>query len=143
MFEMRKMEQEKKAARDQLRVKVLEAPQICMMATTKIVFDVVEGEPDPGGDWPDWTLNATPNERECIEEAFHQTNEHALKIRGEDYVRESLSINRSSRFISDVSRAALFTDGIDYGDSDASLYDLINGFYADRATSRFAPEQDY
>ena len=143
MYELRAAEEKAQAERDVLRAQVLEAPEICKQATTKIIFDIVEGEPDPGADWPDWRVQANGIEMECIREAFHQTNAHALKIRGEDYVRETLPINRSSRFISDVARAALWTDGIDYGDEDASLYDLINGFYADRAESTFQPEQDY
>ena len=143
MFELRAAEEQAQAEREVLRTTVLGAPEICKQATTRIVFDVVEGEPDPGEDWPDWRGLANGIELECIREAFHQTNEHALKIRGEDYAREPLTINRSSRFISDVARAALWTDGIDYGDADASLYDLVNGFYADRAESLFKPEQDY
>jgi hypothetical protein len=47
------------------------------------------------------------------------------------------------RFVSDLCSAALWTDGIDYGDTDKSLSDLIAGYYANRAESRVKPAQSY
>lgn len=47
------------------------------------------------------------------------------------------------RFVSDLCTAAHWTDGIDYGDTDKPVSELIAGFYADRATSRVKPAQSY
>lgn len=129
--------------RAELMKVVLSAPNSCEGLKAGIVFETIEGEPDPGADWPDWTAIATPAEKACLIEAFHITNAHAFKIQGKDYVRNEPSINRSSNFISDLGSATLFTDGIDYGENDGSLSLLINGYFADRATSRVTPGHDY
>ena len=129
--------------RSTLMTKVLSAPEECEGVKTAIVFQIIEGEPDIGKDWPDWTDFATPKERRCIMTAFHQTNEHAFRIQGKEYKRRKLDINRTSKFISEVATAALFTDGVSFGDEDSSLVTLIDGYFADRATSRTKPGYDY
>ena len=143
MAEMRANERNEAEKRRELMDMVLVAPASCEGLNTKFLFDYMEYEPDPGGDWPDWTNLASQAEQSCILDAFHQTNVHAFKIQGKDYKKAAPGTNRVANFMSDVSRASLFTDGVNYGDPDASLEMLVNGYYADRATSAVAPGHDY
>lgn len=139
----RAAQQEASKTRAELSAMVLIAPDACEGVKTKIFYDIVEGEPYSGNDWPDWTSFASPQEVSCILEAFYRTNEHAFKTQGKSYNREAPSIGRSSKFVLDVAGASLSTDGIDYGDTDKSAVDLLNGFYAERAESSYAPSRDY
>ena len=128
---------------DRLRQTALPAPAACQGVTTGFIYAICETEPDPGRDWPDWTALANAAEQACLTETFHQTNTHALAIRREQYEATQPDANRMGRFASDLCGASLFTDGVDWGDTDKPASTLIEGFYADRAESRFAPEQDY
>lgn len=126
-----------------LSQKVLVAPDACDSVTTGFIFNQCEREPDIGDDWPDWTEIANADEQTCMLAAFHQTNAHALAIRGEPHEVTVPDTNRMGRFISDVCGASLFTDGVDWGDQNVVATLLLNGFYADRAQSRVMPSQDY
>ena len=142
-LELQEKEQDARESAEALMKKVLSAPESCAGLSTAVVFAISDTEPDEGSDWPDWTKIANEAEQACLIDAFNQTNAHAFAIRGEVYETEAPDFNRISRFISDVSRASLFTDGVNYGDQDASLDTLITGFYADRAESRVRPSQSY
>ncbi len=126
-----------------LMAQILPAPATCEGLMTQAVFSLCEMEPDIGNDWPDWKDAASSGEQACLLDAFHQTNAHAYEIRGETYDGADPDNNRMGRFVSDLCTASLWTDGIDYGDGDKSLSDLIAGYYADRATSRVKPAQSY
>ncbi|MEZ6000238.1 hypothetical protein [Hyphomonas sp.] len=127
----------------ELMAEILPAPAACDGLTTGTVFSICEMEPYPGEDWPDWTAAASPAEQACLLDSFHQTNAHAYEIRSETYDGADPDANRMGRFVSDLCTAALWTDGIDYGDTDKSLSDLIAGYYTDRATSLVKPAQSY
>nr|WP_321359843.1 hypothetical protein [uncultured Hyphomonas sp.] len=126
-----------------LMAEILPVPPACDGLTSVTVFSLCEMEPDAGEDWPDLADTSTPKERACLLDSFHQTNAHAYEIRGESYDGIDPDANRMGRFVSDLCTAALWTDGIDYGDTDKPLSNLIAGFYADRATSRVKPAQSY
>ncbi len=128
---------------NELMAQVLPAPAACDGLTTGTVFSLCEMEPDVGEDWPDLAAIASPQERACLMDTFHQTNAHAYEIRGESYDGADPDSNRLGRFTSDLCTAALWTDGIDYGDTDKPLSDLIAGYYANRAESRVKPAQSY
>ncbi|HAE29059.1 MULTISPECIES: hypothetical protein [Hyphomonas] len=142
------LEQQEQARAAQARAEslmsdILAAPAACDGLTTGTVFRLCEMEPDVGEDWPDLMATTSPKERTCLLDSFHQTNRHAFEIRSETYDGVDPDTNRMGRFVSDLCTAALWTDGIDYGDTDKPLSDLIAGFYADRATSRVKPAQSY
>jgi len=135
-----------RAAQDRankLMAEILPAPAACDGLTTGTVFSLCEMEPYAGEDWPDLAAIASPRERACLLDTFHQTNTHAYEIRGESYDGLDPDSNRLGSFASDLCAAALWTDGIDYGDTDKSLSDLITGYYANRAESRVKPAQSY
>ena len=142
------LEQQEQAREAQARAaalmsKALPAPASCDGLTTGAVFRLCEMEPDIGEDWPDLMATTSPAEQACLLDSFHQTNRHAYEIRSETYDGMDPDANRMGRFVSDLCTAALWTDGIDYGETDKSLSDLIAGYYAERATSRVKPAQSY
>ena len=126
-----------------LATKKLPAPDNCEGLTTGFIYEICETEPYGEEDWPDWRLIANDAEQACVLSTFHQTNKHAAAINGETYDSADPNGNRVGLFLSDVCSASLFTDGIDYGDTDASASALISGFYAERSESRFKPGMDY
>ena len=137
-------DQRDQAARaGELSKKVLSAPASCEGLTTGFVYAYCETEPDPGEDWEDWRQMFNMAQGTCVMDAFHQTNAHAFEIQGKPYNPVDPGVNRVARFVSDLCGASLWTDGVDWGDEDASLTTLINGYYADRATSIFKPGHDY
>ena len=129
--------------RARLSAMKLLAPEACAEITTGFLYAICETEPDPDKDWPDWTLLAGAPEQACVTAAFHQTNAHAAKINGAEYDGAEPDGNRIGWFVSDLCRASLFTESINYGDTDASAADLIAGFFADRSESRVKPSMDY
>lgn len=143
ILDQRQQEQERREQAAELMKAVLPAPASCDGLTTQVVFDICATEPDPGGAWPDWKQVAAPAEQACLLGTFHQTNAHAFTIRGETYEAAVPDNNRMGHFVTDLCTAALWTDGIDYGDTDKPLPSLIEGYYAHRATSRVTPAQDY
>jgi hypothetical protein len=139
-------QEEARAAQERantLMSQTLPVPAACDGLMTATVFSLCEMEPDVGEDWPDLAATSSPKERACLLDTFHQTNAHAYDIRGESYDGVDPDSNRMGRFVSDLCSAALWTDGIDYGDTDKSLSDLIAGYYANRAESRVKPAQSY
>lgn len=126
-----------------LKTKVLSAPEECRSVTTKFIFDYAELEPDDFVSWPNWTDTANVVEQACILAALHQTNAHAFAIQRKEYTRPDPSNLSTARFINDVSIASSWTDDVDYGDTDASAFALITGFYVDRAKSRLEPGKNY
>ncbi len=126
-----------------LSAQVLTAPESCAGLTTAFIFNVCDLEPDPGNNWPDWRTIASPAEQTCIVDALEKTNAHAHAIQNVEHTPADPTTNQAGRFISDVCTASLFTDGVDYGDADASASALIGGFFADRATSAVTPGHDY
>ena len=126
-----------------LATKKLPAPNNCEGLTTGFIYEICETEPYGEEDWPDWRVIANDAEQACVLSAFHQTNKHAAAINGESYEGEAPNGNRVGLFLSDICGASLFTDGIDYGDADASASVLIAGFYAERSESRFKPGMGY
>ena len=143
ILEQRAQEQQRLEAAARLMTKVLPAPASCEGLTTQFVYDICATEPDDLVSWPDWTQIAGPAQQACILDAFHQTNAHAFEIRGEVYDPAAPDNTRVTRFISDLCSASLWTDGIDYGDADKAVSDLVAGYYADRADSRVKPGQSY
>lgn len=143
IFEQNRIATEKRTSAAELSKKILQTPEACQGLTAKFIFDYGDLEPDDFVSWPDWTQTANPAEQDCIVAAFHKTNAHAFAIQGKEYA-QGTPVNLSvANFISDIGSATLFTDGIDYGDPDASLFDLISGYFADRAESRVSPGHDY
>ncbi len=143
-LDLRAAEAERVQTAAELSAIALEAPETCNGLTTGFVYDFCEMEPDPGVDWPIWTEVSSPETHACVLDAFHRTNEHAFKIQGgEPYVADTPEPQRVARFISDICSASLFTDGVDWGDQDADLTTLINGYYVDRSQSRVTPGHDY
>lgn len=126
-----------------LSTEILAAPDSCVGLTTAFIFNICELEPDPGADWPDWTTIASTAEQVCMVDALEATNAHAHAIQNVEHTPTDPTANQMGRFVSDVCTASLFTDGVDYGDETASASVLIDGFFADRATSRVKPGQDY
>lgn len=122
---------------------VLPSPDSCAGVTTGIAFAICEGETEHGGPLPDWTAMASPAEQACILDAFHQTNAHAFRIRGEDYDRAAPDDVRVKTFVADLCDAILWSDGIGWGDTDSPMIALIDAFYANRAESRVAPKRTY
>lgn len=143
IFEQQERERQQAATAAELSAQVLTAPESCAGLTTAFIYAICETEPDPGADWPDWTNIATPAEQGCMIDAVEKTNAHAHAIQNVEHTPTEPTPNRMGNFISDVCTASLFTDGVDWGDTDAPASRLINGFFADRATSIFAPGQDY
>lgn len=126
-----------------LSEKVLVAPESCAAAKTGVLYSFCDMEPYADKPWPSWADHADDAAQTCIKDAFHNTNAHAFAIQAKTYEISPIPNPRIANFISDLCSASLFTEGIDYGDRDKSVSDLINGFYADRAESSFAPRQDY
>lgn len=144
IMEQRQAERDRLDEARRLASRPLTTPASCGGGvTTGFIFEICEGEPDPGADWPEWTEIATAEEQRCILDAFHQTNQLAFLIQDKEYSVETPSTNRVSNFISDLCTAALFTDGVDYGDSDAYAYYLVEGYYKDRSESAVAPGHEY
>lgn len=143
MLDLQADERRKAERAEELMQMVLPAPESCDGLTTGFLFAICESEPDDFVSWPDWTQIANGAEQRCVLDSFHQTNAHAADIRGETYEPEPPENNRVTRFVSDLCTAALWTDGIDWGDKEASASDLVSGYYADRATSRVTPAQSY
>ena len=139
----RDAEADKAAAIARLSALKLPAPTECEGLTTGFIYEICETEPYGEEDWPDWRLIADAEQQACVLAAFHQTNRHAASINGEVHVSADPNGNRVGVFLADICGASLFTDGIDYGDTDASASDLIAGFYAERSESRVRPGMDY
>jgi hypothetical protein len=142
---MEAMQAERQRQEDLIGLKklVLTVPETCNKQTTGFIFAVCGQEPDAGKDWPDWTHQANSAEQTCMLDSFHVTNAHSRKLQGKDYTPETPPTNRISSFISDVCSASLFTDGINYGETDKPANILIKGYFVDRADSSVKPTFDY
>jgi hypothetical protein len=125
-----------------LMAMILPTPESCAGLSTRFVFRICDGEPNEGRPWPDWKELLEPEEQTCILSAFHQTNAHAYRIRGEEYVGLVPRNERVSAFVSDLCSAVLWADHMSWGD-ERPLSELINAFYADRAESMATPKRSY
>ena len=143
ILEQNRVAEEKRKSAAELAKTVLQAPEICQGQTAGFIFDYIDLEPDDYVSWPDWTLSANEVEQACMVAAFHTTNAHAFAIQGKEYTESTPANLGMANFIADVGPATLMTDGIDYGEQNASLYDLLNGFYVDRATSIYKLGREY
>jgi hypothetical protein len=143
ILEMRDQEAQQREDAAMLMATVLPSPGSCAGVTTGIAFAICEGETEHGGPLPDWTAMTSSAEQACILDAFHQTNAHAFRIRGEDYDEAAPDDVRVKTFVADLCDAILWSDGIGWGDTDSPLTALIDAFYADRAESRVTPKRVY
>ena len=141
MIDIRLQKKRDVETRRALYKEVLEAPASCEGLTTEFIYTTCDNEPDEG--WPEWKLYAADAEQACMLDTLHQTNAHAFAIQAKAYDAPEPSNASVANLIFDLCSASLFTDGIDYGDTDKPASKLIKGFYADRATSAVSPGHDY